>query len=284
MPMKAIYDKFDVFRNCPNPRKNPKCRLLIRYGSNKEKRRCEKRNAVCVSCRGYGKTISVDHRQKVAEIQRLRMSGPTNPMKNRIISQEEHERRSKAQIGINTGKNNPMYGRSGEKSPNWGRKHSEESKRIKSEKMRGRIPPRPNTPLGISGIYKGKHFRSSCELRFLMGQTVEWQSAEIPSLKIPYVDESGKSRFHYPDWYVPGIIVEIKPRGWKTWKPTKYSRSCVPKIQAAEQYCKTIGWEYRLVEMLAIESSAVFRMRRNNEVSLDPHWEKKYQKWEVQNS
>ena len=53
--------------------------------------------------------------------------------KGKKMSKEHCKKLSEAHKGMNTGENNPMYGKSGELAPMYGRKHSEETKRKMSE-------------------------------------------------------------------------------------------------------------------------------------------------------
>ena len=54
-----------------------------------------------------------------------------------VYSEEERQKQSEAMKGKHAGKNNPMYGRSGELSPNYGKHHSEETKRKISAARKG---------------------------------------------------------------------------------------------------------------------------------------------------
>ena len=176
-----------------------------------------------------------------------------------------------------SGCNNPMYGRRGPSAPGYGRKWTDEQKKRLSEARKGRGVTNIAGSLGIGGWYKGQHFRSSCELNFLLtNQEDVWVSAESDSFAIPYTDAKGRSRYYYADWYSNGVLVEIKPMKWQS--NAILSVNVVEKVDAAEAYCKAKGWEYRLVELSIIPKRKIFAMREAGVVVLDSKWEREYQK------
>jgi len=89
----------------------------------------------------YGK----NHTEQVKQKQSQRMKGKTNSFYGKTHSEETKQKIGAARIGkslpqetieklkiIKSGVNNPMYGKKGELSPNYGKLHSEESKRKRS--------------------------------------------------------------------------------------------------------------------------------------------------------
>lgn len=66
------------------------------------------------------------------------LSGAANPFYGRHHSAETIEKMRQTLGDKLSGENNPQFGLRGELSPNWGRKHSEESKRKRSEKLKGK--------------------------------------------------------------------------------------------------------------------------------------------------
>jgi hypothetical protein len=186
---------------------------------------------------------------------------------------------TKAKLSMRfSGKNNPMYGTKGELSPNYGRELSEETKSRISIANRKRIPV-SNSSGGIGGWYKGKHFRSSCELNFLLqNKKQKWKSAESDKFAIPYVDSKGRSRIYYPDWFDEESVqlVEVKPFGWEI-----YQKEAKLKAEAAKRFCEANGWVYHLVEIDVISKKEVFQLRKKGTISLDVVWEQKFQKWEL---
>ena len=71
----------------------------------------------------------------------------------------------------------------------------------------------------LGGYFKGLHFRSSLELAYLIEMHIlgiEVKAAECSEFRCRYVDDSGKERWYYPDFYVPSskTVIEIKPN-WK---------------------------------------------------------------------
>lgn len=102
-----------------------------------------------------------------------------------------------------------------------------------------------------------------CEWLDYNSSVLEWSSE---SHRIPYFDGTrGKNRIYYPDFYVmfknrKKFIVEVKPekhlrmpknRGKKSDK-TMMMREVTfltnqAKFKAAEQYCKKLGMEFRVI-------------------------------------
>jgi hypothetical protein len=114
-------------------------------------------------------------------------------------------------------------------------------------------------------------------LRFLVENGgSSWQSGEDNEFRIPYKDASGKKRYYFPDWFRDGVLVEIKPPNWKDHPRNKETPA---KNQAAEIYCGTKGWTFRLMEVPAMPKYMVFEMRDRGEITLEPRWEKQYQEW-----
>lgn len=66
------------------------------------------------------------------------------------------------------------------------------------------------------GYYNEIYYRSSYELRLLeycFKHDIKILSADTKEFRVKYEDESGKSRYYYPDFYLPehDIILEVKP-------------------------------------------------------------------------
>ena len=96
-------------------------------GENNPMKRPEVRRKVSEANKGKpshwkGKTFSEEHRRNLSEA-----------CKGKKHSEETKRKRSEAMKG----ENNPMYGKKGENSPNYGRKHSEEFCRKNSERQLG---------------------------------------------------------------------------------------------------------------------------------------------------
>ena len=61
--------------------------------------------------------------------------------KGKTFSEEARKKMSEAHKGLQVGRNNPMYGKTGESNPMYGRKHSEEARRKMSEAKSGENHP-----------------------------------------------------------------------------------------------------------------------------------------------
>ena len=121
----------DLKRNCPNPENNPKCRKDLVYSNKYKKIRAEKNKSVCCSCAKIG-------------------SSPWNKGKTDVYSIETTNQMSESQKKRFEDKtNHPMYGKYGKDNPNYGQRRSEETKKLISEKAKGREPWNK----GKTGVY-----------------------------------------------------------------------------------------------------------------------------------
>lgn len=128
----------------------------------------------------------------------------------------------------NSGSKNPMYGRSVYSV--WIEKYgiNEADKRLKSRgekfslSMSGENNPMYGKPApkgsgrGWSGWYKGHFFRSKMELsylKYLLDNNIKFENGESIKFRMSYVDDNGKNRNYYPDFYLieSEEIIEIKP-------------------------------------------------------------------------
>lgn len=189
----------------------------------------------------------------------------------------------------------------GEKNPFFGKTHSEYSKKLisdankgnfymtkeqlqkrsikftgKGNPMYGKCPEKGSK--GIGGWLNGLHFRSTCELYFLIHNNCkDWISAATKEFRIVYKDDNGISRFYFPDFFCDGILVEIKPINWQ--KSLFISKNIEHKQKAALEFCEKMGWEYKFLELPGIDKKHVFKMRKLETISLDKKWEAQYQNW-----
>lgn len=134
------------------------------------------------------------------------------------------------------------------------------------------------SPWGISGYYKGKQFRSSCELRYLREhENCDFLiSAESSVYRISYIDSLGVERNYLPDFFDPRTksIIEIKPFDWEEFQPES-----ILKKAAAEKHCQEHGWSYSIIEIATIPKEQVFQLRDQNIITLDKKRESQYQQW-----
>lgn len=90
---------------------------------------------------------------------------------------------------MNSGKNNPMYGK----------------------------PSPQGSGNGWSGWYKGIFFRSILELsyiKYLIDNNIKFKNAEKKKYRVEYIDYKGNKRNYFPDFYLinSNEIIEIKPK------------------------------------------------------------------------
>lgn len=135
----------------------------------------------------------------------------------RVVSEETRRKNSTAHIGIQSGKNNPMYGK-----------------------------PSPNgSGNGWANWYKEHHFRSLRELQYFIteveGKGLSCESAQ--KYRIPYRSYDGTDRTYQPDFLVGNMLIEIKPKALWNTPLVKL------KKEAAEKFCKENGLVYKLIDI-----------------------------------
>lgn len=203
-----------------------------------------------------------------------------NRMSQAAIGRKDSEETRKKKSIASSGKNNPMYGRTGELAPWYNRKHTNEERKKISDANLGRQPSL-KVGFGISGWLGEFHFRSTCELKYLMdcNRLNRLESAERIEFKVKY-ETNGKIHYYFPDFVDVELkkIIEIKPVGWRNYKDEKV-KVIEDKLLALDSYCKENGFTFELVEVPWIKKTSVFRMRNENVVTLNPKWEKQYQNW-----
>tara|TARA_B100001123_G_C15224745_1_gene992716 strand:- start:852 stop:1277 length:426 start_codon:yes stop_codon:yes gene_type:complete len=125
---------------------------------------------------------------------------------------------------------------------------------------------RPQNPKKYKGDYTKIIYRSGWELKFMnyldrQPDVISWSSEEVI---IPYKSPID-NRFHryYPDFWVKTLkgesLIEIKPKR-QTQPPKenpKHRRRYLKEVKtwginsakfaAAEQFCKSKGWEWRII-------------------------------------
>jgi hypothetical protein len=108
-------------------------------------------------------------------------------------------------------------------------------------------PPHARAGRGISGWYRGHHFRSLKELAFMIeldSQNKKWQSGEKGEYQVKYQFE-GKERTYHPDFVVENSVYEIKP------KKAHADLLVLCKKEAAEKVFAQKGMCYYLVDVEA---------------------------------
>ena len=125
---------------------------------------------------------------------------------------------------------------------------------------------RPQNPKKYKGDYTKIIYRSGWELKFMnyldrQPEVISWSSEEVI---IPYKSPiDNKFHRYYPDFWVKTLkgesLIEIKPKR-QTLPPKenpKHRRRYLKEVKtwginsakfaAAEQFCKSKGWEWRII-------------------------------------
>ncbi len=267
-------------RNCPE------CGLELTHTTLKYKNRAEKLGKKCRSCRS--KEISSRSEIQEARANFRNQIGENNSffgkhhtketiekLKNvdRNYTQTEEFRRNSARPGSQNG----MYGKSFYDV--WEEKYGKEEAdkkfskwlKVQSKNSSGENNPMYGKPApkgsggGWGGWYQGWYFRSLRELSYVIsvlentGQ--KWESAENNKFSIPYINHDGTPRTYRPDFIVNGtVLIEVKPKRLME-TPTN-----LLKKQAAIQFCKDNGLEFKMVDVKLLETDQFVSLYRDGKV------------------
>lgn len=201
---------------------------------------------------------------------------------------------------LNTsGRNNPMFGRTGKSSPRFGKsyiddlnnKYGEEVANKKIQEIKNKISARSsgkNNPMfgkkapigsgnGWGGWYKNFYFRSLHELSFLVCYAERFkmiiESGENIRFRIKY-KISGEEKNYYPDFIVNSkYMVECKPiRLWK-------KDINVIKRTYAEKFCNNIGLKYKLIDPIMISLKKLIFLHSEGIIRFNHLTEEKFKKY-----
>lgn len=262
------------------------------------------RTKAAISASNLGRTRSEDTRKKIGNAVKAtfteerrqnlseKMKGSGNPFYGRSHSVEAADKVRAANTGkipSEESRKKMSVSRTGKKNHFYGKTHSNESRQKLSDNHKGKqvgeLNPMYGKPSsiyagrgGISGRFNGLHFRSGCELVFLLdNQDVAWVSGETGTYRLQYIAENGRKRWYFPDFFCDGELIEIKPIGWQKYKA--FRENVDQKKAAAEELCRQNGWTHRFIEVHSLGKRKIFDLRRDGVVELDPRWEEQYQIW-----
>lgn len=257
-------------RNCSN------CNKILTYNSKYACIAAETIDSKCKSCARsgknnpmygkngnanpfYGKTHTTETKQTISEkrminqhiytsdefitkMKSVALYGDDNPMRNPIVreihlksvnTKEYKELQSK----LNSGKNNPMYGK----------------------------PSPHGSGNGWSGWYNDWYFRSIKELSYMINVIerfkLTWKSAECSDLRIDYNHFNGSSRTYTADFLLNDkYLVEIKPK--RLWE----SPTVKQKQNAALEFCNNNNLIYKLTDITPLTNNEIILLYTSNKI------------------
>lgn len=201
---------------------------------------------------------------------------------NHKVSNKTKEKLSE----INSGSNNPMFGKSFYDI--WISKYGidEANKRLQAYSQKQSVNTSgSNNPMfgkpspqgsgnGWSGWYKGWFFRSLKELSYMINviekEGLKWESAECKKYAIPYKDSQGNNRTYYADFVINNKIIEIKP------KQLISSKAIQIKVEAAKQFTRSIGFEYEILEPKTLSDKQIMDLHKSKSLIFTKRYEEKY--------
>lgn len=149
--------------------------------------------------------------------------------------------------------------------------------------MYGKVAGR-NTGSGWKGTYRGKHFRSLKELSFLVNYVDQFKlEAVLVGIEhgIAYEDMYTNKRVYYADYILNNkFMVEIMPdRDY-----VKTTTNWILKREAAEEYCRLKGWEYKMVIPIKISYSQIRQLMKDYKLQFDEVTMMKYEAYLLKGS
>jgi len=280
----------------------PICQKDIYHTSKYNRNSQDKKKRPCRTCSSIAKNKKYGNNKKF--IEQYATKGQ-NTGKDNAFYGKEHTEETKAKLRkvdrsytktkkfrkklsvINSGKKNPMYGKTfynmwvekyGKKEAN---KKLIEFKNNLSKRVSGSGNPMYGKPSpqgagnGWSGWYKGWFFRSLKELSYMVkeieAKNKKWRTAETKDLRIKYIDYKGDKRTYRADFLVEEkYLVEIKPEKLKS------SLTVRLKQKAAQRFCKEKGFVYKIEDIKTLEKKNIRKLHDSKDLKFTNRYEKKY--------
>lgn len=272
----------------PTVRSCPLCGNTITYINRQNSIKAERKNQACLKCEAerrktayagagnpfYGKKHTTETKEAISR-------------QDRSFAHTEGFRQRRRETS-KYGSENPMYGKSMYELSviKYGREEADkrliETKKKWSANASGENNPMFGKPTpqgsgnGWKGWYDGWFFRSLLELSYMINvikkEKHDWQTAEVKSLSISYIDPNGTTRTYRADFLVDNkILVEVKPTKLKS------SRIVMAKEAAATAFCEARGWTYCLVDPPKLTDAEIKQLHDTGQIKFMDKYESFYQ-------
>lgn len=280
-------------RNCPV------CNCEVSYSNKYTFKKGINNNSKCKKCTAIKQFKNLDFNIKKGEASNG-FYGKRHPDSIRKKISEKIKENFDKGNSDHKGDKNPMFGRTGEKSPRFNRPYrldllskyssdevdniiKETNKKI-SEKMMGDKNPmfgRPS-PIGSGngwgGWYKNWYFRSLCELSFMIQYIerfkMDWISGENKKYQIKYIDYNSKTRNYYPDFIINNkYMVECKPK--KLWNTPLVK----DKKKYALDFCLNNNLTYKIIDPVPLDFGTIDLLYTKKNITFNKTSEEKFNKY-----
>lgn len=285
----------NFFKNCP------KCNEIIYYTSKSTLTDSLKKKRQCMNCRteqlktlvgplnvNYGKKLSEQHKKKISDHNKEYYKNNKNPATgNTYWVGRKHSNETKKQMSISqTGKivseetrKKLSIANTGQfvseetrvkisiaSAGRVGKKHKDSTKILISEKRLKSIKQNKHFCIGISGTYKGIHFRSLYELSYLIYLIKFKIKFECEPFSILYTNVNR----YMPDFLIENkYLVEIKPKEFQNTEKN------LLKTKAALQYCEENNLIYKIIDP-SVCKKKIFKEYLNNTIIFDAGDKKRF--------
>jgi hypothetical protein len=284
-----IYNKRNIMKE--NERKCPLCDEIIIYGSKYNRNSAEKKQRPCRSCSGketfkkYGSNIiTINEEVKSGKRKNGFQDKHHTPETKKTISlahlknSESYKTTEfrKKMSSVTSGEKNPMFGktvydvwlekygieeadkRDIERKKKWSLKSKGEN-----NPMYGKEAP-SKSGKGIGGWYKGFHFRSLHELKFLLiSERFKLKIRTAENIRIEYISYNGNRRTYSPDYIVNDrFLTEIKPKRLQTTPLNEL------KFESARKYCDENGLKFKVKDFGVVYQNQLDELISDNLVKL----------------
>lgn len=272
-------------------RKCPICNDIVSHKTKYSRNLCEKKLRLCRSCsakeryKKYGNNIDIINEDVKSGKRKNGFQDKKHTTEAKKVISISHLKNietykttefRKKMSSVTSGERNPMFGKTvyGVWIEKYGieeaNKRNIERKKKWSLKSKGENNPMygKESPLksgkGVGGWYKGLHFRSLHELKFLLiSERFNLKVSSGEKIRIKYTSYKGNKRTYSPDYIVNDIfLTEIKPKRLQTTPLNKL------KFQSGMEYCSKNGLKFKVKDFGIVYQNQLDDLIMNNLVKL----------------
>ncbi len=282
------------YKNCPL------CTSKMEYKTKSTLNYSIKHNKLCRSCSAKNAAKKYPDRGWTKLNEKVKSGERLNGFANKTHSDKTKLKMSQADksytqtkefrqtmSNVTSGENNPMYSKT--VYDIWVKKYGKDIADIKEANRISKLSKAfsgENNPMygklspfgsgnGWSGWYNGWFFRSILELSYMINVierfNLKWESVENKQYQIKYIDYKETERTYAADFIIENkYMIEIKP------KKLHNSKNVILKKEAANRWCKSHGFIYKLTECTRLTDNELVELIESNKIQLTNRYKLKY--------